>query len=46
MKKQTIKTKKGSVTLIEPGIIKFSLKENAELDLVDAKKKRTKQTWS
>lgn len=34
---KTIHTKKGSVTLIEPGIIKFSVKENVEWTLPDAK---------
>jgi hypothetical protein len=37
MKSQTIYTKKGSLTLLEPGIIQFTLKENAEWNLEDAK---------
>lgn len=37
MKSSTIKTKKGSVTLVEPGIIHFKLNENAEWTLTDAK---------
>ena len=37
MKGPSIETKKGKVTLIEPGIIHFSLKENIELSLEDAK---------
>ncbi len=37
MKSKTIYTKKGSSTLIEPGIIRFSLKENVEWALEDAK---------
>lgn len=37
MKSRTIKTKKGSCTLIEPGIIRFELNKNAEWTLPDAK---------
>ncbi len=37
MKKPTIHTKKGTLTLIESGIIKMVLKENSEWNLEDAK---------
>jgi hypothetical protein len=37
MKAQTIHTKKGRVTLLESGIIRFALNENAEWTLQDAK---------
>ena len=36
MKFQSIKTKKGNLTLIEPGIIKLTMKENVEWNLEDA----------
>ena len=36
MKYQSIKTRKGNLTLIETGIIKLTLKENAEWNLDDA----------
>jgi len=37
MSNPTIKTKKGIHTLVEPGIIRFSLNENIEWSLEDAK---------
>lgn len=37
MKADTIKTKKGYVSLIEPAIIRFTLNENVEWNLDDAK---------
>jgi hypothetical protein len=37
MKANTIKLKKGHVTLVEPGIIRFALNENIEWTLEDAK---------
>jgi|ERR1051326_5701008 hypothetical protein len=37
MEKPTVNTRKGTLMLIEPGIIKLVLKENAEWNLEDAK---------
>lgn len=37
MSTKTIKTKKGSATLLEPGIIKYTLNDHSEWTLADAK---------
>ena len=37
IKAPTLNTKKGTLTLVEPGIVKFQLKENIEWNLEDAK---------
>ena len=41
MRAPAINTKKGTLTLVEPGIVKFLLKENIEWGIEDAKETHT-----